>query len=88
MPLTEPVKRILASYESDNPGTNANLARILIQGKLGGTSRLLILPVDQGVEHGPARSFAPFIGRNTSQRPKDQALDMLNKIIKIYQGKD
>src|SRR5271165_5002516 len=36
-----------------------NLARILLQGKLGGTGRLLILPVDQGVEHGPARSFAP-----------------------------
>ena len=27
--------------------------------KLGGTGKLLILPVDQGYEHGPARSFAP-----------------------------
>ena len=59
MELTEPVKRILSNYESDNPGTKANLARILLQGRLGGTGRLLILPVDQGVEHGPARSFAP-----------------------------
>src|SRR5713101_3952336 len=59
MELTDPVKRILSNYESDNPGTKANLARILLQGKLGGTGRLLILPVDQGVEHGPARSFAP-----------------------------
>src|SRR5712671_2669064 len=59
MELTDPVKRILDNYESDNPGTKANLARILLQGKLGGTGRLLILPVDQGVEHGPARSFAP-----------------------------
>jgi fructose-bisphosphate aldolase, class I len=59
MDLGEPVKKILSSYESDNPGTKANLARILLQGKLGGTGRLLILPVDQGVEHGPARSFAP-----------------------------
>jgi fructose-bisphosphate aldolase, class I len=59
MSLTEPVKRILGNYESDNPGTKANLARILMHGKLGGTGRLLILPVDQGVEHGPARSFAP-----------------------------
>src|SRR6516164_7842415 len=59
MSLTEPVKRILGCYESDNPGTKANLARILLQGRLGGTGRLLILPVDQGVEHGPARSFAP-----------------------------
>ena len=59
MSLTEPVKRILSNYESDNPGTKANLARILMQGRLGGTGKLLILPVDQGVEHGPARSFAP-----------------------------
>src|SRR5207253_1509454 len=59
MDLNEPVKKILSFYESDNPGTKANLARILMQGKLGGTGKLLILPVDQGFEHGPARSFAP-----------------------------
>src|SRR6201987_855021 len=59
MEPSEPVKKILGFYESDNPGTKANLARILLQGKLGGTGKLLILPVDQGVEHGPARSFAP-----------------------------
>src|SRR5712671_8204351 len=59
MELTDPVQRILSNYESDNPGTKANLARILLQGRLGGTGKLLILPVDQGVEHGPARSFAP-----------------------------
>lgn len=58
MPLTENVKKILANYESDTPGTRANLARILMQGKLGGTGKLVILPVDQGFEHGPARSFA------------------------------
>jgi len=59
MAITEQVRRILGNYESDNPGTKANLARILLQGKLGGTGRLVILPVDQGFEHGPARSFAP-----------------------------
>ena len=59
MRVTEPVRRILANYESDTPGTRANLARILMQGKLGGTGKLVILPVDQGFEHGPARSFAP-----------------------------
>ena len=59
MSLTEPVERILGNYESDNPGTKANLTRILMQGRLGGTGKLVILPVDQGVEHGPARSFAP-----------------------------
>jgi class I fructose-bisphosphate aldolase len=46
-------------YESDNPGTKANLARILMEGKLGGSGKVVILPVDQGFEHGPARSFAP-----------------------------
>jgi class I fructose-bisphosphate aldolase len=59
MKLTPAVQKILANYESDNPGTKANLARILMQGRLGGTGKLVILPVDQGFEHGPARSFAP-----------------------------
>ena len=57
MHLTPEVKTILGYYESDNPGTKGNLARILMQGKLGGTGKLIILPVDQGFEHGPARSF-------------------------------
>ena len=59
MKINGQVQKILSHYESDNPGTKANLARILMHGKLGGTGKLLILPVDQGVEHGPARSFAP-----------------------------
>jgi fructose-bisphosphate aldolase, class I len=59
MKLTTKVKKILAHYESDNPGTKANIARILMAGKLGGTGKMVILPVDQGFEHGPARSFAP-----------------------------
>jgi fructose-bisphosphate aldolase, class I len=59
MQLTPKVKEILSWYESDNPGTKANLARILMEGRLGGTGRMVILPVDQGFEHGPARSFAP-----------------------------
>ena len=58
MKFTRNVKRILSYYESDNPGVKANLARILMSGKLGGTGKLVILPVDQGFEHGPARSFA------------------------------
>jgi class I fructose-bisphosphate aldolase len=58
MKITPQVKKILDNYESDCPGTKANLARILMQGKLGGTGRVVILPVDQGFEHGPARSFA------------------------------
>jgi class I fructose-bisphosphate aldolase len=59
MEMTPQVRSILANYESDNPGTKGNLARILMQGRLGGTGKLVILPVDQGFEHGPARSFAP-----------------------------
>ena len=59
MKITQRVKKILDNYESDNPGTKANLARILMHGRLGGTGKMVILPVDQGVEHGPARSFAP-----------------------------
>ncbi len=56
--MTPTVRAILRHYESDNPGTKGNLARILMQGALGGTGKLIILPVDQGFEHGPARSFS------------------------------
>jgi class I fructose-bisphosphate aldolase len=56
--MTPIVQAILDKYESDSPATKANLGRILMQGKLGGTGKLVILPVDQGFEHGPARSFA------------------------------
>jgi fructose-bisphosphate aldolase, class I len=59
MRISQRVKKILAGYESDNPGTKGNLARILSHGRLGGSGRVVILPVDQGFEHGPARSFAP-----------------------------
>ncbi len=58
MRITNKVKKILSWYESDNPGTKANLARMLMTGKLAGTGKMVILPVDQGFEHGPARSFA------------------------------
>jgi fructose-bisphosphate aldolase, class I len=59
MRTTERVRKILDWYEGDPPGVKANLARILMQGKLAGTGKVVILPVDQGFEHGPARSFAP-----------------------------
>lgn len=58
MRITPKVKKILSWYESDNPGTKGNLARMLMTGKLAGTGKMVILPVDQGFEHGPARSFA------------------------------
>ncbi|CCF78169.1 fructose-bisphosphate aldolase [Wolbachia endosymbiont of Onchocerca ochengi] len=55
--MSDKVKQILSYYESENPGVKANLTRILMHGKLGGTGRLVILPVDQGFEHGPIKSF-------------------------------
>jgi class I fructose-bisphosphate aldolase len=57
--MTARVKEILSWYGSDNPGVKANLARLMNTGKLAGTGKFVILPVDQGFEHGPARSFAP-----------------------------
>jgi len=59
MAYTDRVKQILSWYPSDNPGTLTNLARLLNTGMLAGTGKMVILPVDQGFEHGPARSFAP-----------------------------
>lgn len=55
----ERVKEILSWYRSENPGVLNNIARLLNTGRLAGTGKLVILPVDQGFEHGPARSFAP-----------------------------
>ena len=59
MRATKVVQKILSNYEGETPGVKANLCRILMNGKLGGTGKMIILPVDQGFEHGPARSFAP-----------------------------
>src|SRR5437667_4129897 len=59
METTSRVREILSWYPSDSPGTLTNLYRLLMHGRLAGTGKLVILPVDQGFEHGPARSFAP-----------------------------
>lgn len=56
--MADRVQDILSWYSSDNAGTKTNIARLLRHGKLAGTGKLVILPVDQGFEHGPARSFA------------------------------
>jgi fructose-bisphosphate aldolase, class I len=56
--MTPRVREILSWYGSDNPGTLTHLARFLNHGRLAGTGKMVILPVDQGFEHGPARSFA------------------------------
>src|SRR5512135_416917 len=56
--MADRVQEILNGYGSDNAGTKANIGRLLRSGRLAGTGKLVILPVDQGFEHGPARSFA------------------------------
>lgn len=56
--MSKKTKEILSWYGADCPGTLSSIARILNHGRLGGTGRVVILPVDQGFEHGPARSFA------------------------------
>jgi len=57
--MNERIREILSNYDGESPGVRANLARMLGHGTLAGTGRMVILPVDQGFEHGPARSFAP-----------------------------
>ncbi len=59
MKATRAVSRILANYEGETPGVKANLCRMLMAGKLSGTGKMIILPVDQGFEHGGHRSFGP-----------------------------
>ena len=57
--MSEQVQNILSWYRSENPGVLTNLARLLNHGRLTGTGKMIIYPVDQGFEHGPGRSFAP-----------------------------
>ncbi|SER94850.1 fructose-bisphosphate aldolase [Tranquillimonas rosea] len=59
MKASREVKRILSNYEGETPGVKGKLCQMLMHGKLKGTGKMIILPVDQGFEHGPARSFAP-----------------------------
>ena len=56
--MTPRVREVLSWYGADNPGVLTNLARLMNHGRLAGTGKMVILPVDQGFEHGPARSFA------------------------------
>ncbi|MDI1437462.1 class I fructose-bisphosphate aldolase [Polyangium sorediatum] len=75
MALTDRVKQILSWYSSDNPGTQTNLVRLLNHGGLAGTGKLVILPVDQGFEHGPVRSFAPNLDANDPDYHFQLAID-------------
>jgi len=57
--MSDRIREILDWYRGENPGVLTNLSRLFNHGRLGGTGHMVILPVDQGFEHGPARSFAP-----------------------------
>jgi len=57
--MSDRVQEILSYYQGESPGVLTSIARLLNHGTLAGTGKLVVLPVDQGVEHGPARSFAP-----------------------------
>ncbi len=63
------VKEILSWYGSDNAGSKTNIARLLRSGKLAGTGKMVILPVDQGFEHGPATEFCGEPTRVQSSLP-------------------
>jgi fructose-bisphosphate aldolase, class I len=75
MALSDRVKQILSWYSSDNPGTQTNLVRLLNYGALSGTGKLVILPVDQGFEHGPVRSFGPNSDANDPDYHFQLAID-------------
>ena len=57
--MTDAVEKILSNYAGENPAVIGNLRRLMNTGTLAGTGKLVILPVDQGFEHGPARTFGP-----------------------------
>ncbi len=57
--MSEAVEKILSHYAGENPGVIGNLRRIMNTGTLAGTGKMVILPVDQGFEHGPARTYQP-----------------------------
>ena len=96
--MNQRVKDILSWYGADNTGTLTNLSRLLNHGTLAGSGGMVILPVDQGFEHGPARSFAPNLRSTLSlragyrvrvqrlQRGKPDALKFVNTIMDIYAG--
>ena len=75
MKITQQVKQILSYYEADNAGTKTNLARILMNGKVGGSGKLLILAMDQGFEHGPDRSFSANVDAYDPHYPYKLAIN-------------
>ena len=75
MKATRTVRQILSYYEGENPGVKGKLCQMLMTGKLAGTGKMIILPVDQGFEHGPARSFAPNLAAYDPHYHYQMAID-------------
>ncbi|MGH9209415.1 MAG: class I fructose-bisphosphate aldolase [Acidimicrobiales bacterium] len=58
LPGPDYVDRVLAATDR-SPQVLRNLQSLFDHGRLGGTGYVSILPVDQGIEHSAAASFAP-----------------------------
>lgn len=58
LPGADFVDRVFVQSDR-NPNVLRNLQTLFDHGRLGGTGYLSILPVDQGIEHSAAASFAP-----------------------------
>jgi len=58
LPGADFVDRVFVQTDR-NPNVLRNLQTLFNHGRLGGTGYLSILPVDQGIEHSGAASFAP-----------------------------
>ena len=56
---TDRVSEILSWYPAMTNQQKYNLLRFINYGRIGGTGKFVLLPVDQGFEHGPGRSFQP-----------------------------
>jgi len=86
--MSERVRAILGRYGRDNPGRLINLARILNHGRLAGTGRMVILPVEQGFGMHSGGGIGSIIGHNAFQRKKTHALELLSAIMNVYAGEE
>lgn len=75
MHITRKVQKVLSAYDTENPGTKANLAKILMNGRIGGSGKMVILAMDQGFEHGPDRSFSHYMPAYDPHYPYKLAID-------------
>jgi class I fructose-bisphosphate aldolase len=68
--MTTKVKEILSWYESDNPGTKANLARLLMHGKLGGTGKFGAWNLHFGAEYQKLGDTTAFYNSDDDGDPQ------------------